>query len=99
MQTIDLFGHVYTVAVVVDEVKTEFKSKAEKKKHRPQVHVQLLDPKNKIVARGVAICGPNDEFDPEYGTKIAFQRAIDRAAAGLVKGVKTRLTNELFGGF
>jgi len=96
---IDLFGNVYTVSVVIDQSPTSFKSKSEQRKFKPAVHCSLLDAKGKVVAKGAAYCGPKDQFNPEYGTKIAFHRAIDRAATSIVKGMKTRLTNELFGSF
>lgn len=99
MQNIDLFGHKFDVEIVVDAPKTSFKSKAEQKKYRRGVYCKLLDPKGKTVAQGVALCGYGDTFNESYGTKVAFQRAIDRAAEGIIKGTKTRLTNDLFGPF
>lgn len=99
MHKIDLFGHIFTVSITVDEKPESFENKRQEKRFKPGVHCHLLDTKGKTVARGSAYCGPNDKFDPSYGTKIAFQRAIDRAAEGIVKGAKTRLTHQLYGAF
>ena len=99
MHKIDLFGHIFSVNVVVDAKPEKFENKKLERKFKPGVHCSLLDSKGKTVARGSAYCGPNDTFNPDYGTKIAFQRAIDRAAEGIIKGAKTRLTHQLFGAF
>lgn len=99
MHKIDLFGHTFTVSITVDPKPESFENKRKERRFKPGVHCHLLDAKGKTVARGSAYCNPTDTFNPEYGTKIAFQRAIDRAAEGIVKGAKTRLTNDLFGPF